>query len=73
MWHKPNITKRTPQMTDHSMAKMMLKLYPDISEKDLIKYSKIKEPQEGECCGRGCNPCVWDHYYMAIRRAKEQN
>lgn len=22
-------------------------------------------PQEGECCGSGCDPCVYDLYYEA--------
>lgn len=27
-----------------------------------------KPPVEGECCGRGCEFCVWVHYDQALRR-----
>lgn len=25
-------------------------------------------PQDGECCGSGCDPCVYDLYYEARER-----
>ncbi len=27
-----------------------------------------KPPVEGECCGRGCEYCVWVYYDQALRR-----
>ena len=27
-----------------------------------------KSPVEGECCERGCEMCMWDHYREAQRR-----
>lgn len=27
-----------------------------------------KPPVEGECCGRGCEYCVWVYYDRALRR-----
>jgi len=27
-----------------------------------------KPPVPGECCGRGCEMCMWDYYYQAQRR-----
>ena len=28
----------------------------------------LKPPVEGECCGRGCEYCVWVYYDQALRR-----
>jgi hypothetical protein len=30
-------------------------------------------PVVGECCGRGCDPCVWDYYERALARWREVN
>ncbi len=27
---------------------------------------KPSPPEDWECCGGGCSPCVWDHYYEAL-------
>eukprot|EP01111_Echinosteliopsis_oligospora_P003681 TRINITY_DN1577_c2_g1_i2.p1 TRINITY_DN1577_c2_g1~~TRINITY_DN1577_c2_g1_i2.p1 ORF type:complete len:162 (-),score=63.71 TRINITY_DN1577_c2_g1_i2:9-494(-) len=27
---------------------------------------KPEPPEEGECCGSGCSPCVWDTYYSRL-------
>jgi hypothetical protein len=27
-----------------------------------------REPEPWECCGSGCEPCVYDHYWEAIDR-----
>ncbi|WP_020397163.1 oxidoreductase-like domain-containing protein [Thiolinea disciformis] len=29
-------------------------------------------PEPHECCGSGCDPCIWDIYYEALRRWQEQ-
>lgn len=29
---------------------------------------KPKEPDAYECCGRGCDPCVYDYYAKALTR-----
>jgi hypothetical protein len=26
------------------------------------------KPQDYECCGRGCCPCIFDYYYDALER-----
>ncbi len=30
-------------------------------------------PVRGECCGRGCDPCIWDYYERALDRWTERN
>ena len=30
-------------------------------------------PVVGECCGRGCDPCVWDYYENAMARWRERH
>lgn len=30
-----------------------------------------REPSPEECCGRGCDPCVYDRYYGALERYRE--
>ena len=30
-----------------------------------------REPETGECCGGGCNPCIYDHYWEAMDRYEE--
>ena len=27
-----------------------------------------QEPDPGECCGRGCDPCIYDYYEKALLR-----
>ena len=27
-----------------------------------------RRPVAGECCERGCDPCVWDYYERALAR-----
>lgn len=29
-------------------------------------------PAPNECCESGCDPCVWDIYYEALRKWQEQ-
>ena len=29
-------------------------------------------PAVGECCGRSCDPCVWDYYERALAGWKER-
>ena len=31
-----------------------------------------RRPVMGECCGRGCAPCVWDYYERALERWRER-
>ncbi|WP_286234492.1 oxidoreductase-like domain-containing protein [Thalassotalea sediminis] len=28
---------------------------------------KPTPPADSECCDSACNPCVWDHYYAALK------
>jgi len=37
---------------------------------ELLK--KPERPKGHECCGGGCCPCIWDHYYDALGRWEEQ-
>ena len=34
--------------------------------------AKPNRPEEHECCGGGCSPCVWDFYYEDLERWQEQ-
>lgn len=27
-----------------------------------------QEPDPSECCGRGCDPCIYDYYERALER-----
>ncbi|HUO23997.1 MAG TPA: oxidoreductase-like domain-containing protein [Caulobacteraceae bacterium] len=29
-------------------------------------------PDPAECCGRGCDPCIFDYYDRALRRWEDQ-
>lgn len=29
-------------------------------------------PADGECCENGCEPCIWDTYYEALRLWQEE-
>lgn len=31
-----------------------------------INSEKPAPPEEWECCGSGCSPCVWDNYYNEL-------
>lgn len=33
---------------------------------------KPKEPEPHECCGQGCEPCVFDYYERALERWKRK-
>ena len=33
----------------------------------LIFLEKPVEPDPYECCGKGCNPCIWDRYDVKVR------
>ncbi len=41
-----------------------------VSEK-LVCLEKPTEPEEYECCGKGCNPCVWDKYDTKLKEFEE--
>jgi hypothetical protein len=41
--------------------------YSDI----LITLEKPVEPEEYECCGKGCNPCTWDRYDKKVRNVED--
>jgi hypothetical protein len=30
------------------------------------------EPPAAECCGRGCDPCIYDYYEKALNRWNEK-
>ena len=34
---------------------------------DLDQALRAPPPEPGTCCGRGCNGCVWEGYYNALR------
>ncbi len=31
-----------------------------------------KEPDPYECCGRGCDPCIYDYYAKALAKWEKQ-
>ena len=31
-----------------------------------------REPDDSECCGDGCDPCVWDTYDLRFEKFKDQ-
>lgn len=31
-----------------------------------------KEPDPYECCGRGCDPCIYDYYANALAKWEKQ-
>jgi len=31
-----------------------------------------REPEAWECCGSGCDPCVYDRYWDALYRYEEE-
>ena len=33
-----------------------------------LKPEAPREPEPWECCGSGCEPCVYDHYWEALDR-----
>ena len=33
---------------------------------------KPKEPEPYECCGRGCDPCIFDYYEKSLARWKKR-
>lgn len=35
--------------------------------------NKPTAPESWECCGGGCSPCVWDHYYKALDAWNSEN
>lgn len=34
--------------------------------------SRPQEPDPYECCGRGCDPCIFDYYEQALARWKQR-
>ncbi|WP_373429586.1 MULTISPECIES: oxidoreductase-like domain-containing protein [Cupriavidus] len=30
-----------------------------------------ERPADGECCGSGCDPCIFDYYYQELDRYRE--
>jgi len=38
---------------------------------DLIYLEKPVEPEQYECCGNGCRPCVWDKYDSKVQKLKD--
>ncbi|SPK76409.1 conserved protein of unknown function (plasmid) [Cupriavidus taiwanensis] len=30
-----------------------------------------ERPADGECCGSGCDPCIFDYYYQEMDRYRE--
>ena len=31
-----------------------------------------RRPDEAECCGQGCDPCIFDYYERALERWRER-
>ena len=52
--------------------------YSDLPEEFKINKEKIKipvrpvEPYDGECCGSGCRPCVYDIYEEKLSKYEEE-
>ena len=40
--------------------------------KEHIRRGEPREPQEEECCGNGCSPCVWDTYYDKVGKWQDK-
>lgn len=38
----------------------------------LVIPPKPKEPDPYECCGRGCDPCIYDYYAKRLARWEKQ-
>ncbi|MEH6627998.1 MAG: oxidoreductase-like domain-containing protein [Motiliproteus sp.] len=36
------------------------------------QLEKPERPEDWECCGGGCSPCIWDNYYESLTRWQEQ-
>lgn len=34
--------------------------------------SRPQEPDPYECCGRGCDPCIYDYYAKALARWEQR-
>ena len=32
-----------------------------------------ERPEHSMCCGRGCEPCIWDYYENALVRWREHH
>lgn len=45
---------------------------PTDLEKDLDLPPKPEPPADGECCESGCDPCVYDYYYEALERWRQE-
>ena len=39
----------------------------------LVLPPKPEPPIKGECCGRGCEHCVWVYYYRALDRWEQHS
>ena len=33
---------------------------------------KPEKPTPNECCGSGCNPCIFDYYYTQLEKWQEK-
>jgi len=33
---------------------------------------KPEKPTPEECCGSGCNPCIYDYYYRELEKWEEK-
>lgn len=38
----------------------------------ILMSDKPIPPADGECCENGCEPCIWDTYYEALRLWQEE-
>lgn len=55
---------RTPEHEHDRLANIAL-------ERGLL--APPDRPVEGECCERGCEPCIWDYYERGLVRWRERN
>ena len=45
---------------------------PSKSHKSIDLPQRPKEPEPYECCGRGCDPCIFDYYAAALARWEQR-
>ena len=66
---------KTPEVLDEEISeKAQLQLDIEDLQEKLKKHIKREpqEPDQDDCCGEGCNPCVFDTYYDKLEKYKER-
>ncbi|MGN5479283.1 oxidoreductase-like domain-containing protein [Cupriavidus basilensis] len=45
---------------------------PDPSLQDDPRPAPPERPGDNECCGSGCDPCIFDYYYQELERYRDE-